>query len=79
MGKRKVLNQGMTLYTNLKILLKELRESLVALKIIMNVSLCSKLKLTEDAMEECNHLISIFVKSVATAKKNNIMKKPESK
>ena len=63
----------------LKILLKELRESLVALKIITKVSLCSKLKLTEEVMTECNQLISIFVKSVATAKKNNIVKKPESK
>jgi four helix bundle protein len=57
----------------LKILLKELRESLVALKIISKVSLCSKLKLAESSMLECNQLISIFVKSVTTAQKNNIV------
>jgi len=59
----------------LKILLKELRESLVALKIIKRVSLTNKMDLVEKGITECNELISIFVKSVETAKKNN----PKSK
>lgn len=55
----------------LKILLKELRESLVALKIIKRVSLTKKMDLVENGITECNELISIFVKSIDTAKKNN--------
>jgi four helix bundle protein len=59
----------------LKILLKELRESLVALKIIKRVLLTKKIDLVEKGTVECNELISIFVKSIETAKKNN----PKSK
>lgn len=59
----------------LKILLKELRESLVALKIIKRVSLISKIDLLEKALVECNELIAIFVKSIETAKKNNDKRK----
>jgi four helix bundle protein len=59
----------------LKILLKELRESLVALKRICKVSLSSKLELVASGMNECNQLISIFVKSVETASKNNVTKR----
>jgi len=58
----------------LKILLKELRESLVALKLISKVSLSNKLELVASGMNECNQLISIFVKSVETASKNNVKK-----
>ncbi|MDP3150721.1 MAG: four helix bundle protein [Ignavibacteria bacterium] len=59
----------------LKILLKELRETGIALKIIKNVPLTKKFDLIEEGMIECNELISIFVKSIDTAKKNNNMKK----
>jgi len=59
----------------LKILLKELRESLVALKIIRRVSLTKKIDLIEKGIIECNELISIFVKSIETAKKNNQIQK----
>ena len=55
----------------LKISLKELRESLVSLKIIKKVPLTKKLDLVEKALTECNELISIFVKSIETAKRNN--------
>ena len=55
----------------LKILLKELRETLVLLKIIKKVPLTKKIDLVEKALTECNELISIFVKSIETAKKNN--------
>lgn len=58
----------------LKILLKELRESLVALKIIKRVSLTKKMGLVEKGIVESNELISIFVKSSETAKKNNSKK-----
>jgi four helix bundle protein len=59
----------------LKVLLKELRESLVALKIIKRVPLTNKFDLVEKALVECNELIAIFVKSIETAKKNNDKKK----
>ena len=55
----------------LKILLKELRETLVALKIIKRVPLTKTNELVDKAMIECNELISIFVKSIETARKNN--------
>jgi four helix bundle protein len=54
----------------MKVVLKELRETFVALKIIHR----AKLYLNEDkvikAKNENNELISIFVKSVETARKN---------
>ena len=55
----------------LKILLKELRETLVSSKIIKKVPLTNKIDLVENALAECNELISIFVKSIETARKNN--------
>ena len=55
----------------IKIVLKELRESNICLKIIYR----TKLYQTEDkiiqALNESNELISIFVKSVETAQKND--------
>ena len=59
----------------LKILLKELRETLVGLKIIKRVPLTKKLELIDKGTVECNELISIFVKSIETAKDNNEKKK----
>ena len=54
----------------MKVILKELRETLVCLKIIHQ----SRLYKTEEAIvkakAECNELISIFVKSIETARKN---------
>ena len=55
----------------IKIVLKELIESNICLKIIFR----AKLYKTEDkiklALSECNELIAIFVKSVETAQKNS--------
>ena len=59
----------------LKILLKELRETMVGLKIIKRVPLTKKLDLVDKGLNECNELISIFVKSIETAKKNNEKRK----
>lgn len=53
-----------------KILLKELRETRVALKIIKRVPLINDIELVDKGIKECNELISIFVKSIDTAKKN---------
>jgi four helix bundle protein len=54
----------------LKILLKELRESRSGMKIIKNAPLSENMELIEKGLLECNELISIFVKSIETAKKN---------
>ncbi len=52
------------------IVLKELRESLVCIKIIHRAQLCMKEELLKSAMAESDELISIFVKSILTARKN---------
>lgn len=55
----------------LKIILKELREVYVTLKIVERNCLCTELSLLNIALKECNELISIFVKSVKTARSYN--------
>ena len=55
----------------LKIVLKELRETLVCLKIIKRKPLITPASRLNSIIEENNELISIFVKSVETAKRNS--------
>ena len=50
----------------MKIALKELRESLIWLRIIEHKPLCDRNEMTE-VIKECDELISIFVTSVKTA------------
>ena len=50
----------------MKIALKELRETMIWLKIIQRKELCDPKRL-EEIVDECNQLIAIFVKSVKTA------------
>lgn len=54
----------------IKIILKELRETLIGLKIISKSNLLSNQKLLFGLITENNELISIFVKSVETATYN---------
>jgi len=54
----------------MKVVLKELRETFVCLKIIYKSKLYKTEKKITTAMKENDELISIFVKSVATAQKN---------
>jgi four helix bundle protein len=54
----------------LKVILKELRETRIWLKIIDRKRLIAAAKLVTDALEECGELIAIFGKSVGTARKN---------
>jgi four helix bundle protein len=54
----------------IKVVLKELRESYVCLKIIYRSKLCKSEEKIKIAMNENNELISIFVKSAETAQKN---------
>jgi four helix bundle protein len=53
-----------------QIVIKELKETYVALKIIKKADLYSNLDLLEDALNETNQLISIFVRTVVTCKKS---------
>lgn len=50
-----------------KIILKELRETLIALKIIQRKPLIRETEKIDKTIDECNQLISIFVKSINTA------------
>ena len=54
----------------MKVALKELRETLIWLKIIQRKPLCEPERLGHIA-QECNELIAIFVKSIQTAERNN--------
>lgn len=58
-----------------KVILKELRETLVSLKLIKRVPLTKETPLVDKVQQECNELISIFVKSIETARTNNVIKK----
>lgn len=53
----------------MKIALKELRETYINLKIIHQKPIVENEELSA-LIEECNELISIFVKSIQTARKN---------
>jgi len=53
----------------MKVVLKELRESYVCLKIIVRKPLITPTDKLNPIMKENNELISIFVKSIETAKK----------
>ena len=54
----------------MKIVLKELRETFVCLKIIERTKLYKTLSNVERAKQENNELISIFVKSIETTRRN---------
>jgi len=58
------------------IILKELRESFINLKLIKMNNLCHNNSLLEKAVDENNQLIAIFVKSIQTVK-SRIRTKPK--
>lgn len=55
----------------MKISLKELRETYVCLRLIKRKPLIQKIKLIDHPIDENNQLISIFVKSISTARSNS--------
>ncbi len=59
----------------LKIVLKELRETKVWLILILRTEIISPNDRLEPLIQKCDELISIFVKSVKTAKQNLASKK----
>lgn len=54
----------------MKLVLKELRESFVCLKILFRTNSFRSVEEIDKVMKECDELISIFVKSIETAKRN---------
>ncbi len=58
----------------LKVILKELRETFICLKIIKRKPLINPVEDVATAYQENNELISIFVKSIQTAKRNKSKK-----
>jgi four helix bundle protein len=55
----------------MKIFLKELRETRISLRIIIEKPIIQHEKI-ETALKECNELIGIFTKSIETANKNKV-------
>ena len=53
-----------------KVILKELRETMICLKLIRSKHLINRSAIVDKVIKENNELISIFVKSVQTARKN---------
>jgi four helix bundle protein len=58
----------------MKISLKELRETFISIKIIKEKPLIKNDELLMCCFNECNELISIFVKSIQTAESNRTKK-----
>ena len=54
----------------MKVILKELRETYICLKIVIRKPLITPISKLDDILQETNELISIFVKSIETATKN---------
>lgn len=54
----------------MKVCLKELRETKISLKIIKRKPLLSSTEIIDKTFKECDELVAIFVKSIATAVKN---------
>lgn len=58
----------------LSIILKELRETYINLKIVNMNNLCRDTRLLDNALDENNQLIAIFVKSIQTVRGKMIKK-----
>lgn len=54
------------------LVLKELKESIVNLKIQMGADLLKDIESAEKSLQECEELIAIFAKSIQTAKSKNM-------
>ncbi|MBL7994308.1 four helix bundle protein [bacterium] len=59
----------------MKICLKELKETQVALQIIKRKPLIQDISKIDKVIGECKELISIFIKSIETARKNKLSKR----
>ncbi len=70
-GEAQSAESGKDFIHKMKLVLKELRETMNALRIIKRKPLTGMTDLVESCIKECNELISIFVKSIETAQRNN--------
>jgi four helix bundle protein len=52
------------------IVLKELRETHINLQILLHTGICNSNENIISLLDECNQLVSIFYKTIMTAKKN---------
>jgi four helix bundle protein len=68
-GEAIAAESGKDFIHKMQIVLKELRETWVTLNIIKKAKLSINNALLEKVIDECNQLISIFVKSITTSKK----------
>ncbi len=73
-GEAKSAESASDFIHKMKIALKELRETFIGLKILKRSKIEQSEMLTDTCIQECNELISIFVKSIQTAEKNRKQK-----
>ncbi|MFA6025650.1 MAG: four helix bundle protein [Ignavibacteriaceae bacterium] len=73
-GEAQVAESRSDFIHKMKICLKELKETHIALQIIRRKPLVKDLPKVDKTITECKELISIFVKSVETARKNKSSK-----
>jgi four helix bundle protein len=73
-GEAQVAESRSDFIHKMKICLKELKETNVGLKIIKRKPLVKDLAKVDKGVNECKELISIFVKSIETARKNRSSK-----
>jgi four helix bundle protein len=69
-GEAQVAESRIDFIHKMKICLKELKETSIALQIIKRKPLIKDFEILEKCIMECNELISIFVKSIETARGN---------
>jgi four helix bundle protein len=69
-GEAQSAESGRYFIHKMGVCLKELRETYISLKIVMGTDLHSNNLLVNDLIIECNELVSIFVKSIESSKKN---------
>ena len=70
-GEAQVAESRRDFIHKMKIVLKELKETQVCLKIIEGKNYCKKKELLKELQIENDELISIFVSSIKTARKNS--------
>ena len=73
-GEAKSAESASDFIHKMKIALKELRETFIGLRILKQSKIGQLDMLLDPCIQECNELISIFVRSIQTAEKNRKLK-----
>lgn len=76
-GEAKSAESSADFIHKMKVALKELRETFVALMILRRSGIYQDNSLLAHSIEECNELISIFVRSIQTAENNRRQRQRE--